>query len=188
MPEEMATHLLSSQTEQRELLDWLKTKQLKYILPGSETKVMQWTQRLWSEQVVRALRFFTTGLMVDGVCTPRIDSEMNDKKEYPLSPEAQNESTHLRALDDQWAEHCGGKLLKYNGVPENMSTLKTEMGKAAGECGMASDVELYKAVDDGVKVGFLGPRLVYICGEDHATLYGGGGCGLNKDGMMLVIR
>lgn len=52
----------------------------------------------------------------------------------------------------------------------------------------ASDVELYKAVDDGVKVGFLGARLVYICGEDHATLYGGGGCGLDKEGMMLVIR
>ena len=52
----------------------------------------------------------------------------------------------------------------------------------------ASDVELYKAVDDGVKVGFLGARLVYICGEDHATLYGGGGCDLDKEGMMLVIR
>jgi hypothetical protein len=128
---------------------------------------------------------------------------MDDKKqEYPLSREAQDESTNLRTLEDKWAEHCGGKLLKYDGMPENISALKKEMGQAAGECGMvrltavkavsyscqASDVELYKAVDDGVRVGFLGARLVYICGEDHATLYGGGGCGLDKEGMMLVIR
>jgi len=113
---------------------------------------------------------------------------MDDKKEYPLSSEAQSESTSLQTLENKWAEHCGGKLLKYDGLPENISTLKKEMGQAAGECGMASDAELYKAVDDGVKVGFLGARLVYICGEDHATLYGGGGCGLDKESMMLVIR
>jgi hypothetical protein len=125
------------------------------------------------------------------------------KKEYPLSVEAQAESTNLTTLENKWAEHCGGKLLKYDGVPENISTLKKEMGQAAGDCGMvcpaafegllshaseASDVELYKAVDDGVRVGFLGARLVYICGEDHATLYGGGGCALDNGGMMLVIR
>jgi hypothetical protein len=61
---------------------------------------------------------------------------MDDKKEYPLSPEAQNESTNLRTLENKWAEHCGGKLLKYDGLPENISTLKKEMGQAAGECGM----------------------------------------------------
>jgi hypothetical protein len=62
---------------------------------------------------------------------------MDDKKqEYPLSREAQDESTNLRTLEDKWAEHCGGKLLKYDGVPENISALKKEMGQAAGECGM----------------------------------------------------
>ncbi len=58
------------------------------------------------------------------------------KKEYPLTVEAQTESTNLRTLEDKWAEHCGGKLLKYDGMPENISALKKEMGEAAGECGM----------------------------------------------------